>query len=238
MLETLQQLDQQLLLTLNGLHSPYWDSFMWLFTGRFIWIPMYATILYILCKNFNVYVTLLTAVAIALTITYADQLCATWIRPAVERLRPSNLNNPLSEFVHIVNGKRGGSYGFPSCHASNSFGLAFFLLFFFRQRWLSIFILCWAVLNCYTRIYLGTLPGRLIGRYVRRAEWCADLLLFTTLYPSPKENRRIIEIRRTQPLSDRTPERDRPYPPHDLYRIDYHRNHSDNLPSDHPAPIK
>ena len=47
MLETLQQLDQQLLLTLNGLHSPYWDSFMWLFTGRFIWIPMYATILYI-----------------------------------------------------------------------------------------------------------------------------------------------------------------------------------------------
>ena len=152
MLETLQQLDQQLLLTLNGLHSPYWDSFMWLFTGRFIWIPMYATILYILCKNFNVYVTLLTAVAIALTITYADQLCATWIRPAVERLRPSNLNNPLSEFVHIVNGKRGGSYGFPSCHASNSFGLAFFLLFFFRQRWLSIFILCWDVTSCYTRV--------------------------------------------------------------------------------------
>ena len=145
MLETLQQLDQQLLLTLNGLHSPYWDSFMWLFTGRFIWIPMYATILYILCKNFNVYVTLLTAVAIALTITYADQLCATWIRPAVERLRPSNLNNP-------------------SCHASNSFGLAFFLLFFFRQRWLSIFILCWAVLNCYTRIYLGVhYPGDLLA---------------------------------------------------------------------------
>ena len=138
MLETLQQLDQQLLLTLNGLHSPYWDSFMWLFTGRFIWIPMYATILYILCKNFNVYVTLLTAVAIALTITYADQLCAT--------------------------GKRGGSYGFPSCHASNSFGLAFFLLFFFRQRWLSIFILCWAVLNCYTRIYLGVhYPGDLLA---------------------------------------------------------------------------
>ena len=44
MLETLQQLDQQLLLTLNGLHSPYWDSFMWLFTGRFIWIPIYDSL--------------------------------------------------------------------------------------------------------------------------------------------------------------------------------------------------
>ena len=237
MLETLQQLDQQLLLTLNGLHSPYWDSFMWLFTGRFIWIPMYATILYILCKNFNVYVTLLTAVAIALTITYADQLCATWIRPAVERLRPSNLNNPLSEFVHIVNGKRGGRVPFLSC------------LQFLRVSLLPAFFLQTTLVKyfhsmlgrpelLYPHLFRCTLPGRLIGRYVRRAEWCADLLLFTTLYPSPKENRRIIEIRRTQPLSDRTPERDRPYPPHDLYRIDYHRNHSDNLPSDHPAPIK
>ena len=225
MLETLQQLDQQLLLTLNGLHSPYWDSFMWLFTGRFIWIPMYATILYILCKNFNVYVTLLTAVAIALTITYADQLCATWIRPAVERLRPSNLNNPLSEFVHIVN------LQFLRVSLLPAFFLQTTLVKYFHSMLGRPELL-------YPHLFRCTLPGRLIGRYVRRAEWCADLLLFTTLYPSPKENRRIIEIRRTQPLSDRTPERDRPYPPHDLYRIDYHRNHSDNLPSDHPAPIK
>lgn len=164
MLETLQQLDQQVLLTLNGIHSPFWDSFMWLFTGKLIWIPMYATILYVLCKNFNIYVSLITVIAIALTITYADQVCATLIRPWVERMRPSNPNNPISEFIHLVNGKRGGRYGFPSCHASNSFGLAFFVMLFFKQRWLTIFILVWATLNSYSRLYIGVhYPGDLIA---------------------------------------------------------------------------
>ena len=101
--------------------------------------------------------------AIALTITFADQVCAGLIRPVVERLRPANPENPISDLVHVVNNYRGGRYGFPSCHASNSFGLAFFLVFLFRKQWLSLFILLWATLNCYTRIYLGVhYPGDLI----------------------------------------------------------------------------
>ena len=36
-------------------------------------------------------------------------------------------------------------------------------LFLLRKRWLSVFIITWAVLNCYTRIYLGVhYPGDLI----------------------------------------------------------------------------
>lgn len=164
MLETLQQLDQQILLTLNGLHTPFLDQFMWIFTGKWTWIPMYATILFILCKNFNFYVTAFTVIAIALTVTYADQVCATLIRPLAERMRPSNLNNPLSEFIHIVNGKRGGRYGFPSCHAANSFALAFFVMLFFKQRKLTFFIMSWAIINSYSRVYIGVhYPGDLLA---------------------------------------------------------------------------
>lgn len=162
MLETLQQLDQQLLLTLNGLHAPFWDNFMWMVSAKLTWIPLYAALLFVLCKNFNLRTTLFFLAAITLTIIYADQICASLIRPLVERMRPSNPNNPLSEFVHIVNGKRGGRYGFPSCHASNSFGLAFILMLLLRQKPLNFFMLGWAILNSYSRIYLGVhYPGDL-----------------------------------------------------------------------------
>lgn len=66
--------------------------------------------------------------------------------------------------VHIVNGYRGGRYGFPSCHAANTFGLAFFIWFLFRKRWLTVFIMGWALLTCYSRIYLGVhFPGDLLA---------------------------------------------------------------------------
>ncbi len=104
MLERLQFIDQELFLFLNSLHSGYWDQFMWIFTAKLPWIPMYAAILYVICKNMRPSVSLLAVISIVLTIVYADQICATLIRPLVERMRPSNPNNPISEWVHIVNG--------------------------------------------------------------------------------------------------------------------------------------
>ena len=163
LIQSLANVDQNLLLYLNGFHNTFADYFMSTFTGKWIWVPMYASILYVLLKNFNWKITLCCLAAIALTITFADQVCAGLIRPVVERLRPANPENPISDLVHVVNNYRGGRYGFPSCHASNSFGLAFFLVFLFRKQWLSLFILLWATLNCYTRIYLGVhYPGDLI----------------------------------------------------------------------------
>lgn len=164
MLESLQQADQQLLLFLNGMHNSFWDHFMWIFTAKMTWVPMYAAILYVILKNLRLSVSIFTVLAIVLTITYADQVCATVIRPFAERLRPSNPENPISGLVHLVNGKRGGRYGFPSCHAANSFGLAFFVLLLFREKCLSLFILGWAVINSYSRIYIGVhYPGDLVA---------------------------------------------------------------------------
>lgn len=163
MLDTLIDIDSQLLLFLNSFHSPFLDRFMQLFTGRFIWAPMYALILLLFFKKYHpmragVFTVMLVA-AIALT----DQTCATLLRPMFERMRPSNLDNPLSEFVTVVDGYRGGRYGFPSCHAANSFALAMFLSLVARRRGFTIFIFGWAILNSYSRMYLGVhYPGDII----------------------------------------------------------------------------
>lgn len=156
-------LDTDIFFSINRMHNTFFDYFMSAYSGKWVWIPMYAAILYVMIRNFSWKVTLMCVIGVALTITFADQMCATVIRPYFERMRPSNLNNPISEFVHIVNDRRGGRYGFPSCHASNAFGLAFYLFFVFRKKWLTLFIMSWALLTCYSRVYLGVhYPGDLL----------------------------------------------------------------------------
>ncbi|MDR0982144.1 MAG: phosphatase PAP2 family protein [Culturomica sp.] len=164
MLETLQQFDQDLFFYINGITSPYFDKFMWFFTAKFTWAPLYAAILYVIWKNFSIGMSLLLVIMIVGVIIFSDQICASVIRPEIQRMRPSNPNNPISEFVHIVNGKRGGRYGFPSCHAANSFGLAFAVMLFFKRKSLTYFFLSWALINSYSRVYLGLhYPGDLFG---------------------------------------------------------------------------
>lgn len=163
MLDFLIELDTNIFLFLNDLHLPFFDYFMKAFTGKLIWAPMYAVILFILYRRYGWKVATVFVLGTVLSVGLADHICASHIRPFVERLRPSNLLNPISSEVHIVDGYRGGSYGFPSCHAANSFALATFLSLLFSARRFTIFIFVWALLNSYSRLYLGVhYPGDLI----------------------------------------------------------------------------
>ena len=164
LLQWLNELDSALLLAINGWNSAYFDTFMFAYSGKWVWVPMYVALAYVLFRNLSWKMALACLVGVALTITFADQIGASVIRPWAERLRPANLENPLSEYVHIVNGYRGGRYGFPSCHAANTFGLAFYLMFLIRRRGFTCFMLAWALLTCYSRSYLGVhYPGDLLA---------------------------------------------------------------------------
>lgn len=176
-MDYLINIDSDLLLWLNGAHNAFFDTFMMLFTGRFIWVPMYLALTYVLFRNMTPKQALMCLVAIALVIVIADQMSSSLIRHSVGRLRPANLENPISNMVHILDGYRGGRYGFPSSHAANSFGLAFFLLFLLRRSPIPTFIILWAIVNCYSRIYLGVhypgdiLCGTLVGLVAATVVW-------------------------------------------------------------------
>ena len=160
----LTELDTDLLLAVNGLHSGYFDTFMWLVSRKFEWIPMYLALVYVLLHNFHWKVVLAALLAMAAIFLLTDAFNSQILRPAVARLRPSNLENPVSTMVHVVDGYRGGSYGFPSAHSSNSWGLVFFMAWLIRKPVLTLFLAFWATLQCYSRLYLGVhYPGDLMA---------------------------------------------------------------------------
>lgn len=155
LLSMLKAMDTMVFLAVNSHHNAYFDSVMWLVSGKLIWVPMYVSLFFVLLKNYSYKVVFAILLAIGVVILFTDSFTAQVIRPWVCRLRPSNLDNPMSSMVHIVDGYRGGAYGFPSNHASNTWGLAFFITFLFRRYKLTFFFFLWALLVCYSRMYLG-----------------------------------------------------------------------------------
>lgn len=171
------ELDRQLLLWFNGSESLFLDGLVKTLTTASTWIPLYVALLYLVIKNNDHWQKILLIVGSALMcVVLAGSIDDVFVKPMVARWRPSH--DPLIGIdVDIVNGYRGGSYGFFSAHASNTFSLAVFFAMLIRSRLLSVALVIWAFINSWTRMYLGVhypgdiLVGLLWGGIVGVAVW-------------------------------------------------------------------
>ena len=147
------ELDRQLFLFLNTLGNTSFDYFWLLISNKWIWIPLYATFLFILAKSFKFKSVLFILIFIAVGITISDQLAGIF-KVTVERLRPCH-DPTLISIMRTV--ECGGKFGFYSSHSSNSFFLASFLSILLKKKfgWFPYFLFVWAIVVSYSRIYLG-----------------------------------------------------------------------------------
>jgi undecaprenyl-diphosphatase len=157
----LERLDQQLFLFLNSINSPFWDKVMYAVSGTVIWIPLYVVILIFIAKKYKrKFLVLVLFITVAVLI--ADQSSVHLFKNAFGRLRPCH-EPAIAGMVHIVRGECGGLYGFVSSHATNSFNVALLSLLLVKNNWYSAFIIFWAAVISYSRIYLGVhYPGDVI----------------------------------------------------------------------------
>jgi undecaprenyl-diphosphatase len=162
MIEFLDNIDQNLFLFLNGLNSPFWDQVMWWISGRISWLPLYLLITGWLIYRFKWKVVFILFM-VAVLITLSDQGSVHLFKELFQRPRPCH-DPEISQLVHLVKGHCGGKYGFVSSHAANTFAMGTFTLLIIRKRFYSIFIMLWASLVSYSRIYLGIhYPGDILG---------------------------------------------------------------------------
>lgn len=176
MIDYLVDVDKTALLAVNGMYSVFQDAFWWMVSAKWSSLLLVLALLWILMRQ-NRRHALLVLLMVAVAVLVADQVSSGLIKHLVERLRPTH-DPSLENAVHVINGYRGGMYGFVSSHAANFFAVATLVTLIMRRGLVAVALYGWGLVQCYSRIYLGVhypgdiLGGMIVGLLAGWLVWC------------------------------------------------------------------
>ena len=150
------EFDQNITLAINSVYNDNFDMFFYYMSNsKIVWFGLGAVLIFFIFKKVkpNYRKALIFLLFMAVSILICDQLCNVF-KHSVQRFRPC-WDETIMDQVHIVNGNRGGKYGFFSAHAAIFFTIAYLTIKFFKSNWYTVLIYFIAILFAYSRIYLG-----------------------------------------------------------------------------------
>jgi undecaprenyl-diphosphatase len=148
-MENLQKIDEYFFRTLNATGWQQMDQVMILISSKWFWIPLYIYLLYIIYKTFkDDFLKILFSLGVLIFL--ADFGSVHLFKDVFQRVRPCH----ILDGIRVVDGC-GGSFGFISSHAANSFAIAFFISLLLKRYWWFVNLFSWAVLIGFSRVYLG-----------------------------------------------------------------------------------
>lgn len=156
----LSELDSKIFLWLNSHNSPFFDKVMVLVGSVSVWMPLLIIILVTMTKFFNREMNFISNVALSFTLLLCLVIISYKVFPVlfapVHRMRPC-YDPEIGQMVRMLGAECSDPAFFFAPRSCLAFSLFSYLFFVFKGelKWFKYFMLFWALLVSYSRVYTG-----------------------------------------------------------------------------------